>query len=176
MANPDWAILDRTYRIIQTAAANGEFVAAQGERVRSVIPQAVRVWKVLEGSERNNTADGLQNLIMPGILITPLPVDSTTGAGLNCADDEVHRIAIQIVDSTPHQHESPARTYTNWMNVIRLKFTTVPNPFLQDADPEEYDPFVVHPLKRLPADAQSLVRHEQQVAMFTFQVMVRHHR
>lgn len=176
MANPDWAILDRSYRILQTAAANGEFVAAQGERVRSVIPQAVRIWKVVEGSERNRTPDGMQNMILPGILVTALPVESTLGAGLNCADDEVHRIAIQIVDSIPHQHEGPSRTYTNWMNAIRLKFTTVPNPFLQDADVNEYDPFVVHPLKRLPAEAQSLVRHEQQVAMFTFQVMVRHHR
>lgn len=157
-------------------AEENAFVACQDEQVRSVVPLAVRIWKVVEGGERVRTSDGMQNLILPGILITALPVESTLGAGLNCADDEVHRIAIQIVDSIPHQHEGPTRTYTNWMNLIRLQFTAVPNPFLQDADPEEYDPFVVHPLKRLPAEAQSLVRHEQQVSMFTFQVMVRHHR
>jgi len=176
MANPEWNILNRTYTIVRDMAANQELVASAGERVRSVLPSAVRVWRAVEGGELKRSADGLQNMIMPGIAITLLPVSSTLGAGLNCADDEVQQIAIQIMDSTPHQHEGPIRTYTNWMNLIRLKFTTVPNPFLQDADPATYDPYVVHPLKRLPAEAQSLVRHEQQVSMFTFQVMVRHHR
>lgn len=175
MANPEWLILDRTYRIIRDMAAERLFCASQGERVRTVLPNAVSIWSIVEGGR--TPEQGLTNIIMPGILITALPVESTIGAGLNCADDEVHRIAIQIVDTVPHRgHEGPIRTYGDWMNLIRLEMTAVPNPFLQDATATEYDPFVVHPLKRLPAEAQSLVRHEQQVAMFTFQVMVRHHR
>lgn len=176
MASPEWNILNRTHTIIRDMAAARLFTASSGDRVRMVVPQAVRIWKVIEGSQRNRTADGMQNLILPGILVTKLAVDTTIGAGLNCAEDEVVRIVIQIVDSSPHQHEGPIQTYDDWMNAIRRRFTTTPNPFLQDASPEDYDPFVVHPLKRLPSEAQSLVRHEQHVSMFTFQVMVRHHR
>jgi hypothetical protein len=62
------------------------------------------------------------------------------------------------------------------MDSIRSELLQVPNPFLQDADVAVYDPYVVHMVKRLPAEAQSLIRHEQQVAMLSFQVMVRHHR
>ena len=171
--NPEWNILTRTQNILKDMAAGRIFVASQGEAVRTVLPEAVRVWKVPEQGRGGN---GLQNMALPGIRVTILPVDSTIGAGLNCADDEVVRVAIQILDTAPYNKSTPIRTYTDWMNLIRLKFTAVPNPFIQDADPEVYDPFVVHPLKRLPAESQSLIRHDQQVAMFTFQVMVRHHR
>jgi hypothetical protein len=64
----------------------------------------------------------------------------------------------------------------DWMAAIRLKFTAVPNPFQQDADPAVYDPYVVFPLDRVPAEARSLLQNQDQVAMFTFLVMVRHHR
>jgi hypothetical protein len=64
----------------------------------------------------------------------------------------------------------------DWMLLIRSALLQIPNPFLQDADVEVYDPYVVHIVKRLSAEAQSLIRHEQQVAMLSFQVMVRHHR
>jgi hypothetical protein len=173
MSNPEYNILDRTVRVLRDMAANRDFVASQGEVVRSVTADSVRVWKVVEQG-RGET--GLTNLGLPCIRVTALPVDSTIGAGLNCADDEVVRIAIQILDSAPYHQSKPIRTYTDWMNAIRLKFTAVPNPFIQDADVTVYDPFVVHPLKRLSTESQSLIRHEQQVAMFTFQVMVRHHR
>jgi hypothetical protein len=174
MSNPEWNILNRTKTEILRLVSANTFVAAPGERVRSVIPMAVEIWSVPEAGRTDGV---LQDLIMPGILISALSVESTLGAGLNCADDEVHRIAIQIVDSQSYNSQrGPIQTYGNWMNRIRSVFTAVPNPFLQDADPNEYDPFVVHPLKRLPAEAQSLIRHDQQVSMFTFQVMVRHHR
>jgi len=172
--NPEWNILNRTHKILLDMAAMKQFTAAQGERVRTVIPQAINIWNVAEAGRGEF---GLQDIIFPGILVSMLPVESTIGAGLSCADDEAHRIAIQIVDAVPHlAQQGPIRTYGDWMNLIRMKFTAVPNPFLQDADPDVYDPFVVHPLKRLPAEAQSLIRHEHQVSMFTFQVMVRHHR
>jgi hypothetical protein len=151
--SPEYNIANRTLTILRTMAAENIFVSSEGERVRPVKPEAIRLWRVVEG-----------------------PVESTIGAGLNCADDEVHRVAIQFLDSTPYHTDSPLRTYTDWMIAARLKFTAVPNPFLQDADPDVYDPYVVHPLKRVPAEAQSLIRHEQQVALFTFQVMVRNHR
>ena len=176
MASPEFNIANRTLTILKTMAANNTFVASEGERVRPVKPEAIRIWKVVDGGNQLRASNGLQNLILPGIRISILPVESTIGAGLNCADDEVHRIAIQFLDSSPYQTDGPIRTYTDWMVATRLAFTTVPNPFLQDADPAVYDPYVVHPLKRVPAEAQSLIRHEQQVAMFTFQVMVRNHR
>ena len=113
---------------------------------------------------------------MPGIVVTLLGTKSTLGAGLNCADDEVVRMAIQILDHNPFNHDGPLRTYLDWMAAIRKKFTTVPNPFIQDRDITVYDPYVVHPIDRLPAESQSLIRHQDQVAIFSFQVMVRHHR
>ena len=75
-----------------------------------------------------------------------------------------------------YDSSGPLQTYMDWMDLIRTEVLAIPNPFLQDADVEVYDPYVVHIVKRLSAEAQSLIRHEQQVALFTFQVMVRHHR
>jgi hypothetical protein len=154
-------------------AATKVFVASQGEVVRTIAPNAVKVWKAVEQG-RGET--GLVNLALPAIRISVLPVDSTIGAGLNCADDEVVRVAIQILDSSNFDQSGPLRTYMDWMDSIRSELLQVPNPFLQDADVAVYDPYVVHMVKRLPAEAQSLIRHEQQVAMLSFQVMVRHHR
>jgi|694.fasta_scaffold00458_58 hypothetical protein len=173
MAAPEWNILNRTRLILESMAATRQFTASQGEVVRPVPPNAIRVWKAVEQGRGEN---GIQNIALPAIRITSLPVESTIGAGLNCADDEVVRIAIQILDVSNYDSSGPLRTYMDWMDLIRTELLAVPNPFLQDADVEVYDPFVVHIIKRLSAEAQSLVRHEQQVALFTFQVMVRHHR
>lgn len=178
MSAPEWNILDRTVTIVKTLAAERSFTASQGERVRSVTPAAVKFVKVVEGGNQIRSSTGVSNIILPGILICSLPVESLLNAGLNCADDEAHRISIQIIDSSggPQGNQRPLRTYMDWMDLIRTELLTIPNPFLQDADVEVYDPFVVHIIKRLPAEAQSLVRHDQQVAMLNFQVMVRHHR
>jgi hypothetical protein len=173
MSAPEWNILNRTLTICRDMAAAKVFVASQGEVVRAVAPNAIKVWKAVEQG-RGET--GLVNLALPAIRISVLPVDSTIGAGLNCADDEVVRLAIQILDSSNFDQSGPLKTYMDWMNSIRSILLQVPNPFLQDADVEEYDPYVVHIVKRLSAEAQSLIRHEQQVAMLSFQVMVRHHR
>lgn len=174
--SPEWNILNRAHLVVREMAADKVFTAKSGELVRSVPPSAVHVWKVVEGTDSKRTSTGLANISLPCICVTHLAVDSTIGGGLNCADDEVIRIVIQILDHNPRQSDRPLRTYDEWMAAIRLKFTAVPNPFKQDADVTVYDPWVVHPLKRLPAEAQSLVRHQDQVAMFSFQVMVRHHR
>lgn len=173
MSAPEWNILNRTLTIVRDMAATKVFVASQGEVVRAVAPNAIKVWKAVEQG-RGET--GLVNLALPAIRISVLPVDSTIGAGLNCADDEVVRVAIQILDSSNFDRSGPLRTYMDWMDSIRSELLQIPNPFLQDADVEVYDPYVVHIVKRLPAEAQSLIRHEQQVAMLSFQVMVRHHR
>jgi len=172
--NPEFNILSRTHAILLNLAAANNFVASEGEAVRRIDTAAVRVWKV--PSQQGPPQSGLHNMSLPAIRVISLPVDSTIGGGLNCADDEVVRIAVQILDSAVYHSATPVRTYTDWMNLIRREMTTVPNPFQQDADPEYYDPYVVHPLKRVPAESQSLIRHEHQVALFTFQVMVRHHR
>lgn len=176
MSAPEWNILDRTVRVIKEMAGKGVFTASGGELVRSVPPQAVLVWKVVEGAGDKRDETGLRNISLPAIAVTALGAKSTVGAGLNCADDEAVRVAIQILDHNPFNHDKPIRTYMDWMAAIRLKFTAVPNPFQQDADVEVYDPYVVHPLDRLPAEAQSLVRQQNQVAIFSFLVMVRHHR
>lgn len=173
MAAPEWNILNRTKLILKDMAATKQFVASQGEVVRSVSPDAIRIWKAVEQGRGLN---GFENIGLPAIRVTSLPVESTIGAGLNCADDEVVRIAIQILDMSNYDQSNPIRTYMDWMDLIRTELLAIPNPFLQDADVEVYDPYVVHIVKRLSAEAQSLVRHEQQVALFTFQVMVRHHR
>lgn len=173
MAAPEWNILNRTKLILKDMAANRQFVASQGEVVRSINPGTIQVWKAVEQG-RGET--GLQNIALPAIRITTLPVETTIGAGLNCADDEVVRVAIQILDMSNYDTAGPLRTYMDWMVLIRTQLLAVPNPFLQDADVNVYDPYVVHVIKRLSAEAQSLIRHDQQVALFTFQVMVRHHR
>lgn len=157
-------------------ATLNQFTAVGGERARRVVPQAVQIWTVPEGDKRTREQGGrLENIIMPGILISLVDATTDISAGLNCADDIPIRLTIQIVDNVVHQ-QSPIATYTTWMNAIRKMLLTVPNPFLQDAVPSEYDPYVVHVIKRISAEAQSLVRHDQQVAVFNFQVMVRQHR
>lgn len=172
--SPEWNIFDRTVKIVKSLAAARRFVAAQGELVRSVPPEAVQELTVVE----SGGATGISNTRLPAILITSLGATTQMGAGLNCADDEAHRVVIQVVDSAkvPSGNSRPIRSYLDWMNVIRLELTAVPNPFLQDADISVYDPFVVHVLRRVPAEAAHLVRHEQRVAMMAFQVMVRLHR
>lgn len=176
--SPEWNILDRTHKLVSAMAAGRQFVAAPGEIVRSVVPAAVQIVRVVEGGQQLRTQAGLRNLILPGILISPLPVETQLYAGLNCADDEAHRLTIQIVDTASFSggNSGKIRSYLDWIDLIRTELLTIPNPYLQDADVEDYDPFVVHILKRLPSETQSLVRHEQQVAMLNFQVMVRHQR
>lgn len=172
--SPEWIIFDRTVKIVKSLAASRRFVAAQGELVRSVPPEAVQALSAVETGDGN----GISNTRLPAILITSLGATTQMGAGLNCADDEAHRIVIQAVDSarTPSGNSKPLRSYSDWMHAIRQELTAVPNPFLQDADVSVYDPFVVHILRRIPAEAEHLVRHEQRVAMLNFQVMVRLHR
>lgn len=176
MSAPEWNILDRTYRVIREMAGNGLFVASNGELVRPVTPAGVLKWRVVEGETDKRGPTGTQNMNLPAILVTSLGAKGTVGAGLNCADDEVVRMAVQILDHTAHNVGGPLRTYMDWMAAIRLKFTAVPNPFKQDADVNVYDPYVVHPQDRVPAEARSLLQNQDQVAIFTFLVMVRHHR
>lgn len=174
MASPEWNILNRFVSMVRQMAANDAFVPYYEERVRTVIPAAIDIRKAVGAGL--SPSSGHTGMILPAILITPLPVDTTIDGGLNCADDEVVRIAVQIVDSSINSVTLPLRSYSEWMGLIRAAILANPNPFLQDADPAVYDPYVVHILKRVPAEAQSLIRHEQQVAVLTFQVMVRHHR
>lgn len=176
MSAPEWNILNRSHLVLKEMAGNGLFTASVGELVRSVPPQAVVKWKVVEGAGDKRDGTGLRNLSLPAITVTTLGAKGTVGAGLNCADDEAVRVVIQILDHTPFNADGPLKTYMDWMTAIRLKFTVVPNPFKQDADVNVYDPYVVHPLDRLPAEARSLVEHRDQVAIFSFLVMVRHHR
>lgn len=174
--NPGGHVIAVTYKIIKEMAAQRVFVAYEGEAVRQVSPEAVRVWRVLDGSNRNRSPEaGLQSIVTPGILITPMPIDGQAGGGLNCADDEAIRVTIQIVDSAAHQHEN-IQTYSIWKNLIRKELLAVPHPFLADTDPAIFDPFTVTILRQAPADAQALIRNEQQVELLVFQVMVRHHR
>ena len=174
--NPSGHILSVTHTMITLMAAQRTFVAYGGEAVRQVTPEAVRIWRVIDGSNRNRSNEvGLQSLVMPGILITPMPVNELDGGGTNCADDEAIRVTIQIVDSAAHQHEN-IQTYSIWKNLIRKKLLTVPHPFLANTDPSIFDPYVVNVLRQVPADAQALIRNEQQVELLVFQVMVRHHR
>lgn len=174
--NPSGHVLAVTHSMITLMAAQRAFVAYGGEAVRQVSPEAVRIWRVIDGSQRNRSNEvGLQSLVMPGILITPLPVNEIDGGGTNCADDEAIRVTIQIVDSAAHQHEN-IQTYSVWKNLIRKKLLAVPHPFLAGTDPSVFDPYVVNVLRQVPADAQALIRNEQQVELLVFQVMVRHHR
>lgn len=174
--NPEGMILWRTHKLIQTLAEQQVFVAKHGEPIRPVSAEAVLIWRAIDGSSQRRNPDGIRNIVTPGILITLTAAETQMGAGLNCADDEAVRIVIQIVDSSGPYHREDLRTYGVWKNAIRAALTTTPNPFLQDAVVEDYDPFVVHILRRVPADAQSLVRNEQQVDVMAFQVMVRHNR
>lgn len=174
--DPEGTILWRTHKIIQTMAEQQQFTAQFGEPVRSVSAEAVLIWRVVDGGSQRRSPDGVRNLVLPGILVIPTTVENQLGAGLNCADDEAVRIVIQIVDTSGPNHREDLRTYGVWKNRIRKALTVHPNPFLQDATVEDYDPFVVHMLRRVPADAQSLVRNEQQVELLAFQVMVRHNR
>jgi hypothetical protein len=175
--SPEWAIVDRTHKIVSDLAAARQFVSAPGENIRSVVPAAVRKMRIPEGGPGIRSSSGMVNTPMPGIFVVGLPVETFLGLGVNCADDEAHRVSVIIVDSVG-RHASPGaiRTYLDWMDKIREELLAIPNPFLQDAEPDDYDPFVVHVIRRLPAESQSLLQFEQQVAMLNFQVMVRHHR
>lgn len=175
-ANPEGKILWRTHKLIQEMAEQGVFVAQEGEPVRTVSAEAVLIWRVIDGGSQRRSPEGVRNIVLPGILVTPVSVEGNPGSGLNCADDETVRIVIQIVDTTGPGHREDLQTYGIWKNAIRAALTPVPNPFLQDSTVAVYDPFVVHILRRVPADAQSLVRNEQQVEIMAFQVMVRHNR
>lgn len=169
--------MDRTRREIAAMAASKQFVASGGEAVRTVDPVCVFVWQVVEGDRGIRTdGDGTQNIPRPAIVISPVSVSSPPGQGLNCADDENVRVVVQILDSQPGRAGQMFQTYGDWILLIRKVILTTPNPFLQDADVNIYDPFVVHQLQRVPAEAKSLLDHEQRVALFVFQVMVRHHR
>lgn len=171
--SPEVAIWTRTETVIKNLAAAGTFVASRGELIRRVDPIAVGTWRT--SSEKRGT-HGVFGIALPSIRITLLGTDSQMGAGLNCADDEAVRIVVQVLDDAPYSEPAPIVTYSDWMKAIRSAILTVPNPFQQDADVSVYDPYVVHVIRRLPAEEQSLVKHDQQVAMLVFQVMVRHHR
>lgn len=174
--NPVGHIIRVTHTLIRTMAADRVFTAYEGEPVRQVVPEAVRVWRAIDGSNLNRSAErGLQSINMPGILITYVQTNTQPDGGLNCADDEAVRVIIQIIDSAPHQHED-IQTYSIWKNLIRKKLLEVPHPFLAGTDPNIFDPFTVTILSQAPADAQALIRNEQQVELLVFQVMVRHHR
>lgn len=174
--NPVGHIISVTKSLVRTMAAQRVFVAYEGEAIRQVVPEAVRVWRVVDGSNLHRAPErGLQSINMPGILITYVQSNTQPDGGLNCADDEAVRVIIQIVDSAAHQHEN-VQTYSIWKNLIRKELLKTPHPFLANTDPEIFDPFTVTILSQAPADAQALIRNEQQVELLVFQVMVRHHR
>jgi hypothetical protein len=178
MASPEWAILNRLFLLVSEMAAGNQFVPSAGEAVRPVLPHAVRVWKANEGGATTRTASGFTNILLPGILLSPVGVQAVPQSGVNCADDESHLFLVQVVDTAPDPagHSTPIRTYLDWIELIRGQLLAHPNPFLQDATPSEYDPFIVHVRRRTPVDPTFLLRHRQQVAALSFQVTVRHHR
>lgn len=173
--NPVGHIIKVTKALIRTMAAQRKFVAYEGEAIRQVVPEAVRVWRAVDGSNLKRGDDGgLQSIVMPGILVTYVQTNTQPDGGLNCADDEAVRVIIQMVDSAAHQHED-VQTYSIWKNLIRKELLKTPHPFLANTDPAIFDPFTVTILTQAPADAKALM-HEQQVELLVFQVMVRHHR
>lgn len=176
VVSPEYLILYRTLRTLRAMAAEREFVRSASEAVRSVLPATVLQWRTLEGSDHNQQT-GFVNLPKPCILVTCLPVRESTG-GVNCANDEIVTIVIQIVDDTGGSQisQQPIRTYMDWMNRIRHEILDNLLIFRQDFDPAIADPYLVHPKDRVPADPQKLWYHEQQVAAFSFFVKVRHHR
>lgn len=176
MANPEFNIITRTKQEIVSLAAEGAFIAAADESVRPVNPSSVVVWTVPEGDDMRRTNAGLQNFPFPAITISPVRITTQPGRGLNCAEDEAIRVAVQILDNQPVSRGRYFASYGNWISAIRSALLVTPNPFLQDANVNEYDPFVVHPIERIPAEARSLLNHNQRVSYFLFQVMVRHHR
>ena len=176
MINPEYNILNRTLLLVKDLAAVNTFVASENEAVQPVSPTAVQLWKVVEGTQLTQGSPGVTNLLMPGILVTPMVVETSSQGGLNCADDEKVRVAIQIVDNNPHTQNSVIRTYGDWLIAIRNRLTVLPTPFQQDADQTKYDPWLVNILRRVPADARRLLQTEQTVAMMVFEVQVRHHR
>lgn len=176
VTNPEWLILDRTVKTLREMAANGNFAASRGEAVFPVHPKAIVPWKTVQG-HTHNMSDGLVNMTTPCMLVTVTSVKGST-MGVNCADDEPISIVIQIVDQTngPQASMTAIRTYGDWMNRIRHTILGDLVLFRQDMDPAIADPYVVYARDRVPSDPQRLWTHEQQVAVFSFMVMVRHHR
>jgi len=176
MSAPEAKIAKRTVTLLQELAAQNVFTPQAGERCRRVLPSAIRQIRVLEGSENIRTAVGFANLPLPAMLVCAMPVETASPMGVSLADDEVVRIAIQVVENTPQDASTGIATYAYWMSEIRKRLLAVPNPFLQDTTASEYDPYVVYVVKRLSADAAAKLRHNQSVGLLVFQVMVRHPR
>lgn len=176
MSSPEANIVERTVTILKGLAAQGAFLPSAGERCRSVQPSAVRQIRVLEGSEQTRTSAGIGNIPLPAILVAAMPVDTVTPSGVSTADDEVVRIAILIVENCQQSGQTNFRTFGEWQGIIRKAILVTPNPFLQDAPPGDYDPYVVQVVRRASVDAATFLRHSQVVAQFVFQVMVRHQR
>lgn len=160
MPSPEFIILSRTANIIKSMAAAGDFVASANEKVRRVTPVAVKLWQTVEGTADTRSPSGFVNIVLPAICVVPVPMEISPNNGLNCADDEVLQIAVQVLDSSPHGSSTLLSTYLDWLMKIRYKLLAVPNPFHQDASPEVYDPYVVHILRRAPVEAQSLLKHK----------------
>lgn len=176
VVSPEWTILDRTIKELRKMAAEREFVRSGNEAVRSVVPSAVLRWITLEGGDQNQN-NGFVNIPRPGMLVTSLPVKETA-AGVSCAHDIIVTIVIQIVDdsSSSRQSSGPVQTYMDWMNRVRHKILGSPMIFRQDFNPAIADPYGVWAKDRIPSDPQKLWRHSQQVAAFSFFVIVRQHR
>jgi len=176
VTNPEWLILNRCLTTLREMAADREFVRSASEMVASVKPAQIYQWRTLEGGDHNQQS-GFVNIPTPSILVTVMPVRGGAG-GVNCADDEVVTVVIQIIDAATGSQISrgPIRTYGDWMNRIRHTFLDDLTIFRQDFDPAVADPYIVVPKDRVPADPQKLWYHEQQVAAFSFYVKVRHHR
>lgn len=176
MSSPETRILSRTLTILQTLAAQNKFVPVEGERCRQVHPSAIRQVRALEGSEQTRTSGGVGNISLPAILVSALPVDTATPSGVSTADDEVVRVAILIIENCPQSNLTTFKSFSQWQSIIRQSLLVTPNPFLQDASPTEYDPYVVQTVRRTSVDPAAFVRSAQVVAQFVFQVMVRHPR
>lgn len=176
VVNPEWLILNRTVLTLREMAIDGKFRKSADEAVFPVHPKAIIPWKTVQGHTHNQN-DGYVNLNLPGILVSVSSIKGST-LGVNCADDEPISIVIQIVDSAngPQASMGPMRTYGDWMNRIRHTILSDPTLFRQDMDPAIADPYVVYARDRVPSDPQKLWTHEQQVAVISFLVMVRHHR
>ena len=176
VVSPEYLITHRTLTTLKTMAADREFVRSADEAVRTVVPSAVLRWITIEGGSHNQQA-GYVNIPKPCILVTPLPTKEGTG-GVNCAQDEVVTMVIQIVDDSASSRQSsgPYRTYVDWMNRIRHEILDSATLFRQDFNAAIADPYGVWPKDRVPSDPQRLWRHSQQVSAFSFYVKVRHHR
>lgn len=178
VVSPERLIWERTLTTLRTMAGEREFTRSAGEVVRSVSPKAILRWITTEGAEHNQNV-GFVNIPKPAILVTCLGIKEAAEGGVNCAQDIVVTIVIQIVDDSTGatQSQGPYATYMDWINRIRHRILGSQTIFRQDfADPGVADPYGHWAKNRVPTDPQRLWRHSQQVAAFAFFVKVRQHR